>query len=43
MTTIQQMSLFIVLSMAFTEFVEALAAAENFKKRERIPCVENGV
>jgi hypothetical protein len=34
---------FIVLSMAFTEFVEALAAAENFKKRERIPCVENGV
>jgi hypothetical protein len=36
MTTIQQMNLFIVLSIAFTEFVEALEVAENFKKRERI-------
>jgi hypothetical protein len=36
MPTIQQMSLFIVLSVAFTEFVEALTVAENFKKRERI-------
>jgi hypothetical protein len=36
MTTLQQMSLSIVLSVAFTEFVEALAVTENFKKRERI-------
>ena len=36
MTTIQQMSLFIVLGAAFRGFVEALAVTENFKKRERI-------
>jgi NADH:ubiquinone oxidoreductase subunit K len=36
MTTIQQMSLFIVVSVAFTESVVGLTVAENFKKRERI-------
>jgi len=36
MTTIQQMSFFIVLSVAFAEFVEPLTVAANFKKRERI-------
>jgi hypothetical protein len=44
MTTIQQVSLFIVLSAAFRGFVEALAVAENFKKSvSGFPSVENGV
>jgi hypothetical protein len=42
MTTIQQMSLFVVLSEAFTEFVEALSGGGRISKSvSEFPSIEN--